>query len=581
MKYKATLFWSLVFCGIFAYLQWADKFLFYYEEQLQLFLFNRTYAMEVLLQLGGFSLFIGRFLQQFFLLPCAGALVTSLLLVLAGLNLQAVLKKLAPPVNLFLLSMLPSVALLALHLDYDYLIQGTVSYLLMTTVLCLYVRFDGMGWRIGWGVGGTIVLFLIGGAVASLFGGMVLIWEVLTRKKGWLFSWLPAAMVMVMGWTAVRLSIVGEYRLALLPDMYYDPLLNVDKVFLPWAALILSILAAWLLRNRKEPSKKKSIALYAIQTAMALYIIYMSHIFSLDPMTLNNMEQDHYSRHRQWNKVISTFPKTDYNLQTLNVLNMALAQENILGERLFAYDQRGSQCLVADWDVTVQHAMALSDVYFTIGDIAASQKLAFEGNMASIQGGNPRLLQRLVQTNLIFGHYPIAERYIRLLEQTLFYRNWARQMRDFLRNDKAIESDFILGNKRRGLVGNGRYAVSTRREEVMEQVAVNNPANQIAIEYLAASCLLDKNMAAYRRLVETYFGTKTWPSLSTCMQEAVIALEEDDPQYWLNHGVSMKTEQHYWKFRYDLDNRQHNINFHRLIAETYGGTFWYYLMFKK
>ena len=81
----------------------------------------------------------------------------------------------------------------------------------------------------------------------------------------------------------------------------------------------------------------------------------------------------------------------------------------------------------------------------------ASQEMAFEANVSVIGAGSPRCLMRLVQTNLIFGTYPIAEKYIRLLEQMPVYRDWAKQHRAFLYNDAAVEADPLLGLKRRGL----------------------------------------------------------------------------------------------------------------------------------
>lgn len=46
--------------------------------------------------------------------------------------------------------------------------------------------------------------------------------------------------------------------------------------------------------------------------------------------------------------------------------------------------------------------------------------------------GNPRMLKRLVQTNLIYGAYPVAEKYIRILENTFYYKDWAKSQRKFL-----------------------------------------------------------------------------------------------------------------------------------------------------
>ena len=46
----------------------------------------------------------------------------------------------------------------------------------------------------------------------------------------------------------------------------------------------------------------------------------------------------------------------------------------------------------------------LSDIYYQMGNVALAQEMAFEGMIASERAVNPRLLLRLIQTNLIYGY---------------------------------------------------------------------------------------------------------------------------------------------------------------------------------
>ncbi len=74
-------------------------------------------------------------------------------------------------------------------------------------------------------------------------------------------------------------------------------------------------------------------------------------------------------------------------------------------------------------------AFIMSDVYMQMGMVAMSQRAAFEA-MESIEDFNKsgRSLQRLATTNLICGQYEVARKYLLLLERTLFYHSWAKQM---------------------------------------------------------------------------------------------------------------------------------------------------------
>lgn len=60
-KYKDIFYWIIIGCLLFVYLQQTHSFYFYYVEQIQLFLFSRTYAIDTISQPGGLSLYISRF----------------------------------------------------------------------------------------------------------------------------------------------------------------------------------------------------------------------------------------------------------------------------------------------------------------------------------------------------------------------------------------------------------------------------------------------------------------------------------------------------------------------------------------
>ena len=104
-----------------------------------------------------------------------------------------------------------------------------------------------------------------------------------------------------------------------------------------------------------------------------------------------------WEQRNDWDTIIREHPEkeeTDY--VSLNYLNMALAQKGLLGDRLFRYDQKGPQSLLASWDRTYYMSCLLSDIHYMIGDISLSEGYAMEGLTLAKRGGSPRLLQRLV-----------------------------------------------------------------------------------------------------------------------------------------------------------------------------------------
>ena len=206
--------------------------------------------------------------------------------------------------------------------------------------------------------------------------------------------------------------------------------------------------------------------------------------------------------------------------------------------------------------------------------------MAFEGIVASPADGNVRLLKRLIETNIIYGEYPVAGKYIALLGQTLFYKNEARAYRAFLFDDAAVEKDPLFGAKRKALVKDNEYAVSNYVKKTLELLANHHPENNIAMQYLLALCLTNKDLRAFSALLEKYFRTAVLPVLSTNHQEAVIALEQNNPVFWIKNGVSSKTEQRFRAFDQAMKNRL-VPDFEEKIRASFGNTYWYYVLFTK
>ena len=50
-----------------------------------------------------------------------------------------------------------------------------------------------------------------------------------------------------------------------------------------------------------------------------------------------------------------------------------------------------------------------------------------------------RALKNLVELSIITGQYALAEKYLSILDETTFYRHWARKMRQLLANPQLIE----------------------------------------------------------------------------------------------------------------------------------------------
>ena len=177
MKYKLVAFWLVVFGALFAFLQTRFEYHFYYIEQSQLFLFSEAYIRNKLVLPGGFSMLVAEFFVQFFIRPYVGALVTAALLTGVGICTAGIVKRIASASGLFILYVQPMLALLFMHFDFNYRVQGTVCYLMMTALLCGYMRIRNDLFRLVAGCVLVPVLFWLAGSIAVLFAGMICLFE--------------------------------------------------------------------------------------------------------------------------------------------------------------------------------------------------------------------------------------------------------------------------------------------------------------------------------------------------------------------------------------------------------------------
>lgn len=225
--------------------------------------------------------------------------------------------------------------------------------------------------------------------------------------------------------------------------------------------------------------------------------------------------------------------------------------------------------------------MLLSDVYYQMGNLALSQEMAFEGMIASERAVNPRLLLRLVQTNLIGGHDAVAEKYISLLEETCMYAEQAGAYRRFLHHPELLRQDAELG-PRQACVQHASGLTNAQKAAVdLFQVVRSNPEYQPAFQYFGAICLLCKDLKSFGELMEYWKQAGSVCPLPVAFQEAWVFMHAGEPELWAAYGVSEAVAGRFKEYGGLVSaGRQDNSLAYRL-QNRFGDTFWFYYMFTK
>jgi hypothetical protein len=584
-KKKEILFYTLLWLVLAVVLQSVFKFHFYHIEQYQLFLFDNAYIFSTLGDAGGCCLLVYEFLVQFFIYPYAGAIITSVVLTVVGILVYILIKRIDRDSSLaFFLSLLPVFSLLFLHFDFNYFMQGTVAYLLLLLLLVVYMKLNTVRLKWAYAVISVFILFWLGGSVAVLFALSVFVRELFSKPLyvAYLF-FIPCIEAFLLAFMGVRYAFFSEYRFAFLPDMYYHNFLmpSGSVIYLSWVLLPLLIVITTFLRSKKTWSGKKRKVGVLLQALSVGLILFFGIKTYGNLRSLKYKEMEYYCRTKQFDKIIKMNEGRVSNYLYLCMLNLSLAEKGKLADHLFHFDQKGLQSLFIQMNNTQMSAMLLSDIYYTIGHTGASQNMAFEANLSSPGNRTGRMLQRLVETNLIYGAYAVAEKYIGLLERTFAYSDWATGMRRYLYNDDEVNRNPEYNKRRKSLPAENFLFTAQVTEKDLMSLSVQNPENRNPVEYTGAMYLLMKNPENFRQFLDKYYGTEALPTLPRSFQEAVIIIyESEGAEVWAEKGVSEPVIARFRQYKAFILANKNKPRLSDFVKVSYGDTYWFYFMFK-
>ena len=164
--------------------------------------------------------------------------------------------------------------------------------------------------------------------------------------------------------------------------------------------------------------------------------------------TYEEMECDMLMRQGEWQQIIRKFQHPESPAVHSAVL-LAYHKTGEMGRmELMNNLVNNPQSVFSSNDVqfvvnfgSVSSAFIVSDMAMQFNWTNISQRVAFDA-MEYIPNYNKsgRALKRLVETNIISGHYDVARKYIDILEKTTFYRKWAQSMRQITDNPELIKN---------------------------------------------------------------------------------------------------------------------------------------------
>ena len=485
-----------------------------------MFMLSKAYFMERMSLPGGLADYVGEFLVQFYYFPLFGALIVALLLAVVQILTWQLMKLFSAKDYAYPLSFLPSVVL------WQYL--GNESVLLSFVVAVVAALAFGLGYakiknnpvRIVCGTLGVAAFYWLFGAVA--FSAVLFVVIFNFKSKINIITSVSAVLCAVFAaLVSYRISSYPLFRFFFGLNYFRFPTeIPFLQVFI--MIMVAAIPAAGLLD--KKLNKKLSIALAVFTVALGAFYIPTG----FKSLNYEVLQYDYLVRIGNWDKIISTADKQNPRTpQSVACLNLALAEKGLLGERMFNYFQNGHEGLVPAFVRDFFMPLSSAEIYLRLGMVNTSMRNLFEAQEAIPNyRKSARITKRLAELNIINEDYAVAEKYLKMLSNTLFYKEFAEST---LSNIEKFKE-----NKFWSSVDKNRYQKDflfsdAEPDQMYGLLLVQNGKNRMAFDYLMADVLLEKDL---QKFINYYplFKDAGYKVLQKNFQEALIYA------YYKTHG---------------------------------------------
>lgn len=244
---------------------------------------------------------------------------------------------------------------------------------------------------------------------------------------------------------------------------------------------------------------------------------------------------------------------------------LVMAQRGMLPDQLLRWQWPGKSLgtfyQIASTTPTLV-TYSLNDLYWTLGDMTYTERAAMLANVFAPNNRNVMMTKRLAEANLVTGERAAATKYLRLLRQTVAYRQWALRL---LKGDKMALKPYA--DKGAMVCHTDTIQTGQNIHTVMMRLLDSNPSNTAALDYMLCSVLVLKDIETFKRDYDRYCMPPAQPRLKKLYQEALCI--------YLAGSNAPKEE--WQKYIHDATvvSRFADYNAHR-GSDAFRDTYWYY-----
>lgn len=444
-KYIYNFLTLLLGVCVFVFWKFGHPEALSFQEQNQLFLWTYDYFCNAVSVPGGLADWMGDFLVQFYYIEWLGATILALLFMLFQ-GVVACLFRLCPKIMPWLAS-------------------------LFGILLSLFLL---------WIMGDENVMLSFPLAITS-----VLMLARATRRLCWYYD---VAIVPVLYW------LFG-------PAVWFYVVISIvikrDKfqVLIPLMLAVLQFAAAHTVLEQWPLSK----VLTGTGYYRNFYFSAEQFSFGYDSDKYSLLRQDYLIRNERWQDIIKEAEKHQVEVNfSSEAINLALAMTGQLADRQFSFYQSGPDALLMPMVRDNVSNLPTMEAFYRLGMVNESMRYAFDIQESILNGKKSgRLMKRIAECCIINGRYATAEKYLDMLEKSLFYRSWAKKAKTYLGNETWINTHPEWGRIRQLRYKDDFLFNHPEMDTMLGILFQENPKNRMALEYFLGQMLLNGNLKGF------------------------------------------------------------------------------------
>ena len=460
-----------------------------------MFVFNSSYVLSYFSKPAVLACLGGDFLTQFLFFKVGGAVVITLLLVTEWWLIFLTLKRFSIKTQhttsskamLYVVALLPVIVEWISLPNYLFSLDLSVSFIITLSTFLLYTKTERKV-SIITGILLIPVLYILAGASVFLFFILVVLYDIHCGRRRYIY------LVVLLGVVMSLPVLIRHAYLLTLKQAYFYPYPTIMQGLSP-VTLAMIILLFVCFRSLKLKILKPSVTFFVLVSFLMTGLI----------KTTDNDQENLFgmfieASHGNWDQVLSIAEKAELSIPiATNYTNIALSHKSLLGEQLMDFYKpltNGVKRLPPIYNVI--DIIATNDLYFHIGDMDMAQRTALVGMISTPWKRSARLVERLVDINLSMDDMPAANKYIRMLESTLFHRIKIENgsPKSAQRREPVIFRENLIRKENNIL-------------EALELLVESNTDNLPAVNYLLSSYLINRDIFSFFKAYTAYCKEKT------------------------------------------------------------------------